>query len=185
MQKVLFFIFFAERNLRVLRLLLKLDYMQKIILLLFMVFLTISSKAQLPDFKIRNIDNKLISLNDLKGEKLTVIDFWATWCKPCVSAIPKLNALYEEFSEKGTEFIGINVDGPRNQAKVKPFAISLNIKYPVVLDPNQDLVDEFNVTVFPTLIILDDKGKELFIHEGFNPGDETLLKEELTKLLNK
>ena len=157
--------------------------MRKITLLFFAGIIAISMKAQLPNLEVKDLNQNWVSLNDIKGEKLTVIDFWATWCKPCVSSIPKLNSIYEDFSKLGVEFIGINVDGPRNLAKVKPFATSLNIKYPIILDPNQDLVDEFNVNVFPTLIVINNAGKEVFIHEGFNPGDEKLIREELANLL--
>lgn len=158
--------------------------MKKITLLIFSVFISLSGWAQFPDIEAKDIDQNWVSLKDFKGEKLTVIDFWATWCKPCVAAIPKLNSIYGDFSEKGVGFIGVNVDGPRNLSKVKPFATSMNIKYPMVLDPDQDLVNRFNVTVFPTLIVLNEKGKEVFVHEGFNPGDEKLIREKLQKLLN-
>jgi thiol-disulfide isomerase/thioredoxin len=157
--------------------------MRKTGLLIIAAFVTTSLLAQFPDYEVKDIDQNRISLTDLQGERITVLDFWATWCKPCVTAIPKINSIYEEFSPKGVGFIGVNVDGPRNLSKVKPFATSVNIKYPVVLDPNQDLVDRFNITVFPSLLVLDENGKEVFIHEGFNAGDENLIKEELLKLL--
>lgn len=159
--------------------------MKKYILIIFVLFATLFSQAQLPDIEVKDISQNWISLTDLSGEKLTVIDFWATWCKPCITAIPKLNSIYKEFSGQGIEFVGVNIDGPRNQSKVKPYAISLNIKYPIVLDPDLELVSEFNVTAFPTLIILNEKGKEVFVHEGFNPGDENIIREELSKLLEK
>ncbi|HSH19061.1 MAG TPA: TlpA disulfide reductase family protein, partial [Draconibacterium sp.] len=143
------------------------------------------SMAQFPDIELKDIDQNWISLAELKGEKLTVIDFWATWCKPCVTAIPKINSIYDEFSEQSIGFIGVNVDGPRNLSKVKPFATSMKIKYPLLLDPDQNLVNRFNVTVFPTLIVLNEKGREVFIHEGFNAGDEILIREELLKLLKQ
>jgi thiol-disulfide isomerase/thioredoxin len=157
--------------------------MRKTGLLIIAAFVTTSLLAQFPDYEVKDIDQNRISLTDLQGERITVLDFWATWCKPCVTAIPKIISIYEEFSPKGVGFIGVNVDGPRNLSKVKPFATSVNIKYPVVLDPNQDLVDRFNITVFPSLLVLDENGKEVFIHEGFNAGDENLIKEELLKLL--
>ncbi len=157
--------------------------MKKTGLLIIAAFLTFSVQAQFPDNEVKDIDQNRISLTDLKGKKFTVLDFWATWCKPCVTAIPKINSIYGEFSPKGIGFIGVNVDGPRNLSKVKPFATSMNIKYPVVLDPDQDLVNRFNVTVFPTLLVLNENGKEVFIHEGFNVGDEKLIKEELQRLL--
>ena len=157
--------------------------MKKAGLFIFAVMLTFTTFAQFPDNEVKDIDQNRISLTDLKGEKFTVFDFWATWCKPCVTAIPKINSIYEEFSPKGIGFIGVNVDGPRNLSKVKPFATTVNIQYPVVLDPDQDLVNRFNVTVFPTFLVLNEKGKEVFIHEGFNVGDEKLIREELQNLL--
>ncbi len=131
------------------------------------------------------MNNNRVNLNDLKGEKLTVVDFWATWCKPCISSIPKLNSIYKEYAEKGIQIIGVNVDGPRNSSKVKPFAKSLDIQYPVVLDTDQDLVNEFNITVFPTLIVINDKGKKVFTHEGYNAGDEKIITSELDDLLKE
>src|SRR5210317_611733 len=153
--------------------------MRNVLLCIFICLFSYSALAQLPDVEVKNIDQNWISLSELNGEIITVIDFWATWCKPCVTAIPKLNLIYNEFSGQGVQFIGVNVDGPRNQSKVKPFARSLNIKYPIILDPDQDLVNEFNVTAFPTLIVLNKKGEEIFTHEGFNPGDEKLIQKEL------
>jgi thiol-disulfide isomerase/thioredoxin len=157
--------------------------MKKAVLLFVICLNSFLAFAQLPDVEVKDIDQNWISLSELNGEKYTVVDFWATWCKPCVTAIPKLNSIYDAFSGMGVQFVGINVDGPRNQSKVKPFARSLNVKYPIVLDPDQDLVDEFNVTAFPTLIVLNKKGKEVFTHEGFNPGDEKLIQKELSKLI--
>lgn len=73
------------------------------------------------DFKLKNIENSWIILSEVESEKLTVIDFWATWCKLCTKAIPKLNLLSCKFKNEGVSFIGINVDSPRNSAKIKPF----------------------------------------------------------------
>lgn len=153
-------------------------------LFMFLMFIiALELNAQLPDVEMQNIDNEWTALESLKGEKLTVVDFWATWCKPCVSAIPKLNSIYSELNSQGVEFIGVNTDGPRNQSKVKPFARSLNIKYPVLLDPDQELVNQLNVTVFPTLLVFNSKGKLVYTHEGFNAGDEVLIKSEIQKIL--
>lgn len=183
-RRVFFFVINIEKKKGLTSLKIQKPLMKKITLLIFSVFISLSGWAQFPDIEAKDIDQNWVSLKDFKGEKLTVIDFWATWCKPCVAAIPKLNSIYGDFSEKGVGFIGVNVDGPRNLSKVKPFATSMNIKYPMVLDPDQDLVNRFNVTVFPTLIVLNEKGKEVFVHEGFNQGDEKLIREKLQKLLN-
>lgn len=159
--------------------------MKRILLLSLLVCIAFLSKAQLPDIEVRDLNKNWISLHEMKGEELTIIDFWATWCKPCVSAIPKLNEIYQEYSDRGVTLVSVNVDGPRNQAKVKPFVKAMGVKYPIVLDPNQELVDELNVSAYPTLLVFNSKGKEVFVHEGFNPGDEKIIKEELEKLLEK
>lgn len=158
--------------------------MKKVILLLAGLILGFLAEAQISTYKLNNLSNEKVSINDLHGE-YTVVDFWATWCKPCVSAIPKLNTLYQEFAEEGVRFIGVNVDSPRNSSKVKPMVKSLGVTYPVLLDPDQELVEEYNVTVFPTLVILNKKGKQLFVHEGFSPGDEEIIKEEIENLIKQ
>ncbi len=99
----------------------------KIIMVIMIFAVQLSFGAKVHDFKLKDIENKRRSYSELKGDNLTIIDFWATWCKPCVRSIPKLVELYEEFSGQGVEIIGINVDSPRNAQKVKPTARSLGI----------------------------------------------------------
>ena len=154
-------------------------------LTLTLVLLFIGAKAQSINFETKDIDNNWVNLKDLSGERFTVIDFWATWCKPCVNALPKLNKLSEQYKTDGINFIGISVDGPRNQAKVKPFTQTLGISYPVVFDSDQELFSEMNASVLPTLIVLNNKGKEVYRHEGFQPGDEELFAEKINSLLKK
>jgi len=139
--------------------------------------------GKMADFRLKNLENKTVAYSQLKGKKLTVLDFWATWCKPCVRAIPKLVKLHEQYKAQGVEFIGINVDGTRNLPKVKPFAHSLNIAYPVLLDVNNELMNKLKVTAMPTLLIVDANDEIVFFHQGYRPGDEKMLEDEIKKLL--
>ena len=152
------------------------------LIILFFISTTFAN-AQSLNFDVKDVDNNWVNMKELTGEKITVIDFWATWCKPCVTALPKLNELSEKYKDKGVSFIGVNVDGPRNQAKVKPFSQSMNIGYSIVLDPDQEILSEMNASVLPTLIILDKNLKEVFRHEGFRSGDEKLIEEKIETLL--
>lgn len=155
--------------------------------ILFVVLFTIHnmSTAQYLDYEVKDVSNNWINLEELTGENYTVIDFWATWCKPCVTALPKINELNKSFNTKGIKFIGVNVDGPRNQAKVRPFTSSLEINYSIVLDPDQEIMNDMNVSVLPTLIIIDTKYNEIFRHEGFHKGDENILESKLQELSSK
>jgi thiol-disulfide isomerase/thioredoxin len=141
-------------------------------------------KAQtVSNFQFKNIENKTQSYNELKGEKLTLIDFWATWCKPCNKAIPELNKIYSLYKDKGVEIIGINCDGPRSVSKVAPLSKSLKIQYPILIDINSELKTELNIIVLPTLVMVNTKGKIVWIHEGFVSGDEGIIIAEIEKQL--
>ena len=138
---------------------------------------------RIPDFALNDLDGQTVTFHDLAGERLTVIDFWATWCGPCIQAIPELVALSEAFEEQGVTFIGINVDSPRNLAKVKPFARSMGITYPVLLDVNSEVMGQLNVTAVPTLLVVTAEREIVLLHEGYRPGDAEYLREELEQLL--
>jgi len=124
-----------------------------------------------------------MSYEELKGEQVTLIDFWTTWCKPCKKAIPELNKIFESYHEKGLQIIGINCDGPRSVAKVAPFSKSLHIKYPVLIDIDSELMKNLNLSSFPSILIVDRKGKIRYVHEGYIMGDEEILIEEIEKLI--
>lgn len=151
--------------------------------LLSLLLITISLHGQDPVFRLRDLDNKWKEYDDLKGRKLTVIDFWATWCQPCIKSIPLLNGMAEEFAEVGVSFIGVSIDGPRNQSKIQPFAQSIGISYPIIRDVDSELMADLGVTAVPTLIIYDAYGEALYYHEGFRPGDELSIREHIEKHL--
>ena len=155
-----------------------------VLIVSFLLVETTGNAQQIPEFSIRDIHNNLQSFEDLKGEKLTLFDFWATWCKPCRKAIPELNKIYNTYQEKGVEIVGVNCDGPRSTAKVAPMAKSLGIQYPVLLDINSDLMNELNLGNFPTLIAVNEKGKLVYVHEGFALGDEVEIIEAIEELID-
>ena len=159
--------------------------MKRISFLLIILLASSLAGQKINDFKLKDINNRLTSFSKVKGEKLTVLDFWATWCKPCIQAIPKLNNISEQFKDSGVNVIGINVDSPRNAVKVKPFARTYKISYTIMRDPNSEIATDLNVSVFPTLYILNDKDEIVFSHEGFRPGDEKVIQDEIRKLLKE
>lgn len=156
-----------------------------IILLILGIYFPKSDAQTVYDFQLETPEGKSLSYNDLKGQNLTVIDFWATWCKPCVNSIPKLVELSNSYDPKNIAFIGVSIDSPRNLSKVKPFTQTVGITYPVLLDTDQQLMQDLNVTVIPTLIIANADSEIVYIHEGFAPGDEVLLKEEIDRLAHE
>jgi cytochrome c biogenesis protein CcmG/thiol:disulfide interchange protein DsbE len=151
--------------------------------MLILITSPVYTQGKVYDFSLKDTENKTLSLSDISGESLTVIDFWATWCQPCIRSMPRLVDLSEAYKDKGVDFVGISVDSPRNASKVKPFARSMGIQYPILLDSNGELMGELNVTAVPTLFIIDSDYRILYMHEGFNAGDELTIQEEIDKHL--
>lgn len=157
-----------------------------LIAILFIFFsVNILIAQQVRNFVLNDLQNKSQSFDDLKGEKLTILDFWATWCKPCNKAIPELNKIYLKYKDKGVNLIGINCDGPRSVAKVAPLCKTLQIEYPILLDMNTELMNGLNLSAYPSLLILNSQGKIVWIHEGYVPGDELIIQKEIEKQLSK
>jgi peroxiredoxin len=144
---------------------------------------TVHGQGRVYDFSLKDTENKTRNLSEIKGKSLTVIDFWATWCQPCIRSLPRLVELSEAYKDRGVAFVGISVDSPRNLSKVKPFARSMGIRYPVLLDANGALMGELNVTAVPTLLIIDSDYEVLYMHEGFSAGDELVIQEEIDRHL--
>lgn len=151
--------------------------------LLFGFALCSINAQQVNDFSLENTDNELVSLSELEGEKLTIIDFWATWCKPCTKAMPKLNKIYNDYKDQGVSVIGISCDGPRSIGKVDLVARSMKIDYDILKDIDCEVMGENNFQAFPTLVILDSDHEIVYVHEGFTSGDEKVIEEEIISLL--
>ena len=156
---------------------------RRIIGAILLALLVNGMKAQEPYFRLKDLSNQWKEYGDLKGEKLTVVDFWATWCQPCVQSIPHLNEMASLYADRGVGFIGVSIDGPRNQSKVAPFIKSMGVTYPIIRDINSELMSELNVTAVPTLLIYDSSGELVHIHEGFRPGDELAIGEAIESFL--
>lgn len=138
---------------------------------------------KIPNFRLMDVRQRVVSYQEVRGEVATIIDFWATWCKPCARFIPRLNRLYQQYQDKGVQVIGINVDGPRNQAKVQPFIESYRVAYPVLLDPNREVMSRLNVSALPTILVVDSTNKVVKMFYGYRPGDEKIIESLLLELM--
>ncbi len=108
-----------------------------------------------PDFELQNLDGQSISLNDLKG-KPVLINFWATRCRPCVSEMPYLQEIYNEWSGKGLMVLAINIG--ESSAKVKTFLQDNDLSLPVLLDTKLDVFRRYNIRWIPTTFFIDKDG---------------------------
>jgi len=132
------------------------------------------------DLKNKKVDTKTFSNNG----KPFIILFWATWCKPCIQELKTMHEIYEEWQEKtGVKIIAVSIDDSRSSKKVAPFVNGRGWTFDVYIDENSDFKRAMNVNNPPHSFLVDGKGKIVFQHNGFAPGDEDNLFKELKKVV--
>ncbi|MGD0302404.1 MAG: redoxin domain-containing protein [Bryobacteraceae bacterium] len=129
------------------------------------------------DFKLKSVGGKEFGLQDLKGN-FVLLDFWATWCGPCRRDLPAVEKLHQEFHRKGLVVLGVN--GGEDAETVNQFLRTSKLSYPILLTSDNEVMQSYSVTAFPTLVLLDADGKIVFYHVG--AGGEKALRESLAKL---
>lgn len=113
--------------------------------------------------------------------KVVLVDFWATWCPPCLKSMPFFNNLYNEYSENGLEIVAINVDEDTQAAQ--QFLKDHPVDYPMAFDPNGECPKTYNVSAMPSSYLLDKSGTVHKIHLGYRDSDQSILREQIIQLL--
>ena len=136
------------------------------------------------DFAARDVEGKTLRLSDYLGKKAILLDFWSTYCEPCLAEMPHLIKLYEAQKDKGFVVIAVAMDGPETVADVPMFAKRNGMIFPVVLDEDSHVVSIYNPKkIAPLSVLIDKKGKIFRVREGYNPGDEKLVEADVAKVL--
>jgi len=117
----------------------------------------VSESEKLPDFTLKTLAGDEVNLRRLEGQKVVVVNFWATWCGPCRHEIPDFNDVYSRYRGRGVEFLGIAVD-ESPKTVVPEFLQEHPISYPVLLG-SPDLTFRYGVRGLPTTFIIDRAGK--------------------------
>jgi peroxiredoxin len=140
-------------------------------------------RAAAPNVTLRKVGGGKLELAELRARGPVLLDFWATWCKPCAASLPELEALHRRFADRGLTVVGVSIDGPRNYPKVRPFASRLGLTYPIVLDGDGGLQRAFHVLAVPTSILIGRDGAILAVHQGYRPGESAALAVEVERAL--
>ena len=128
-----------------------------------------------PEFELEVLSGGVVTLRELRG-KTVLIDFWATWCPPCVREIPELNAFYATHRESGVEVLAISVDTEEREF-LENWGAERGVLYPVAVG-HLDLALDYGAEQFPYHILLGPDGR---IVERLTPGYHD--REELNELL--
>ena len=137
----------------------------------------------IPNFDLASIyeDQPNISLSNLGGKTL-YIDFWASWCAPCITSLPEYNELYKKYNQDGLEVIAINVDNPIEDGL--DFLLDTPLDFLIPQDPEGDAAELFGVIGMPSSYLISPDGNVELVHMGFRNGDIDLIEEEIKKVLS-
>lgn len=130
--------------------------------------------------KVITVEQQLTELLNDK-QQLTYVDFWASWCTPCLKSFPALKQTQQQFSGKGFTVISINLDAEQQNAD--NFLAQQQVNFPVIFDPTGSLAAKYKVQGLPTGLLFDNQGKLIWQHQGFKAGDHQLLINKITGYL--
>jgi peroxiredoxin len=125
--------------------------------------------APAPDFTLKGLDGKEYTLSSYKGKKVVMIDFWATWCNICKREMPVLESTYQEYKDKGVEFLGITLD--ENVKQITKVVESKGVTYPILIDEGARVATESYQLAgpIPLKVVIDKEGIVVYSHVGDFP----------------
>ena len=162
--------------------------MKKLILIIAVIgiftTLSLSQTRTLPSVEVKTLDGGSINIQEIENSgKPIVINFWATWCKPCKKELNAIAEVYEDWQEEtGVKLIAISIDDTRSMSRVVPYVNASDWDYEVYLDPNGDLKRAMGVSTVPHTFLLNGKKEIVWQHRTYVDGDEDELLEQIEKI---
>jgi peroxiredoxin len=134
-----------------------------------------------PAFTTEDLEGHPIDLKKNLGKNVIMLDFWATWCGPCIQAMPQVDAVAKQFAPKGLVFYAVNA-GEEPDA-IKQFFATSKMEMPVALDQKNEIGPLYNVEGIPQTVLIGKDGKVQVVHVGFNSQLGKLLTKDIQGLL--
>jgi cytochrome c biogenesis protein CcmG/thiol:disulfide interchange protein DsbE len=149
---------------------------------------TLNAQQTIPDVTVKTLDGHIVNLQEsyANNGKITILSFWATWCKPCQKELDAIADLYPDWQEMyDVEVVAITIDTQRGLAKVPPMVETKGWEYTILAGNDQDLMNAFNFTTIPNTVVIGKDGNIAFTHNGYSAGYEYELEDKLAKLAEK
>jgi len=145
----------------------------------------VDTGAVAPDFSAFDLDGNRVTLSQFRGKDVVLLNFWSTWCEPCVAELPHLRSLYKAKKDQGFVMLAISVDGPETVANVPGFARRNQLEFPLIIDEDSHIANLYNPKrTAPVSVLIGRSGRIAAVHQGYLPGDEEALGSDVAKALD-
>jgi peroxiredoxin len=145
-----------------------------------------SSASMAPGFTIDLTSGDGFRLADHLGKDVVVIDFWATFCVPCVAVLQHLEEMHKKYKDKGLVVLGVTMDPPETAGQIGPFVRSHNLNFAIAHDINSQITNLYNKkAAAPYQVLIGRDGQILKRRETYQPGDEVGMEAEIVAALAK
>ena len=135
-----------------------------------------SAGAEAPDFALVDLQGQKKTLKDFRG-KWVLLNFWATWCVPCIAKMAALERLSKVLGPKGFTVLGVNMDEDSQESAIQQFLQERGLSFPVLRDPENKTKDLYQITGFPETFLIAPDGKFVSVY------DESGGKREVVRVL--
>jgi peroxiredoxin len=137
-----------------------------------------------PSFTVKNERGNPVRLEDHRG-RVVLLNFWATWCKPCREELPRLEALYQRYRAEGLVVLAVNLDSARDADKARALRDRLGLSFPIAFDPHQNVPSLFDIEKMPSSLLIDRDGVVRYVHAGYAARDEVTIEAMIKRELSR
>jgi thiol-disulfide isomerase/thioredoxin len=135
-----------------------------------------------PAFSLPTNTGASDSLANHRGD-VVMINFWASWCEPCRTEFPLIDALYKKYKKLGFTVLAVNIEPDAKAAQ--GFLKNTPVSFPVLMDSKNTVSDTYKVDAMPTTVMVDRNGNQRFLHRGYQPGYEAEYEKNIRALLRE
>jgi thiol-disulfide isomerase/thioredoxin len=143
-----------------------------------------TSSGPAPAFQLSGRNGKAIDLSQFKGQ-VVMINFWATWCKPCRDEMPLLEDIYKKYKPMGFTLVGVNVEPDAKDAEAWLGKLAKPVSFPIAFDTDSKVSKMYKVAVMPSTVFVDRKGNIRVMHKGYKAGDENTYLTQIRSMLKE
>lgn len=142
----------------------------------------LQAMGEATDFTLMNNQGENVRLEELRGQ-VVMVNFWASWCGPCRTEMPLMDAIYKKYQKLGFTILAVNVDEDSEDAD--RFLEQVPVSFPVLYDPESYVSGLYDVKAMPTTLMVDRDGNLRAVHLGYKEGDEAHYEAAIKKLIRE